>query len=267
MYATRVLFSSLATHRLPDLSNVTASGEDRLPEPSSAIEYVGVGDPEAASCAGVKATTVFTGSGGSVSPSLGTQRSPAESKAGLSGPLMLPEPLSLSVTAGVGDPEAASWAGVNSANVLDPKLATHRSPDLSKAPPYGSSMLWEPSSLMVTVADGLPEAASWAGVNSSSTSYSSSVTHRFPAASKRMPLGSETSGELMVIAGTGFPRGQLGRRVLGDGAVAVAYPEVPGMVEGLGRSLDGARVTATRHVGRGRVGRGGVRVPGHDWLS
>ena len=59
------------------------------------------------------------------------------------------------ITAGVGEPVAASWAGVNSTTVLPKKFATHRSPEASKVDRFGPLRLMRLPKAVVGVASPL----------------------------------------------------------------------------------------------------------------
>ena len=97
------------------------------------------------------------------------------------------------VTAGVGEPLAASWAGVNSTTVLFPPFVTHRSSEDPKASPDGLFTLSAVAE-RVTAGVGEPVTASWLGVNSTTVLLALFVTHRLPRA-ERQP------GRLVQAAG------------------------------------------------------------------
>jgi hypothetical protein len=157
----------------------------------------GVGEPVVASWAGVNSTTELL-------PRLATHRSPARSKArpcGRSKLLVTAE----RVTAGVGAPFAASWAGVNSTSV-PPSFATHRSPAEMNASPCGSSRLPARVEVRVTVGVGQP-VASWDRVNSTTVLLLKFATHRLPEEPKAKPDGPSRlpAVDERVTAGVGEP--------------------------------------------------------------
>jgi hypothetical protein len=108
------------------------------------------------------------------------------------------------VTLGVGEPDLANWALANSAT-LTPVVATHRSPEGSKAMPPGMT---EALVEMVTVGAG-------EALVTSALLYSTTVrlpwfaTQRSPEESKMSPMGALTP-EVTRSAGCALPVG-LGR--------------------------------------------------------
>ena len=195
--STTVLLSVFTAHRSPEWSKARPVGSSRV---SAVAERVaaGVGAPVAASWPGVNSTTVLLGK--SI-----TNRSPAESKARPSGEFRL-VPTAESVTAGVGAPVAASWAGVNSTTVLFPLFATHRSPEGPKAMLNALSRLSAVAD-RVTAGAEAPLMPSWPGVNSTKVLLALFSTHRSPPRSKARVFGPARLPALAerVTAGVGEP--------------------------------------------------------------
>ncbi len=110
------------------------------------------------------------------------------------------------VTAGVGEPVAASWPGVNSTTVLLASFATHRLPEELKARPSGN-----PNPLLgprMTFGTGEPVTASWLEANSTTVLLLTFATHRLPEELKAMAYGSSRLLPVVadrVAAGDGEP--------------------------------------------------------------
>src|SRR5580693_4258125 len=111
--------------------------------------------------------------------------------------------LPLTVTAGVGLPDAASWFAENFASgVIPPDVVTHRPPEVSKARP---SAPFKPALEIVTVGVGLPEVEIWFGVYSTTVPLPKFATQRSPCGSKVGKVGETSPDPESVTTGVGVP--------------------------------------------------------------
>jgi len=131
-------------------------------------------------------------------------------------------PLILSRTLGTGAPVVPKLAGANFTNTPVPPT-THKLPSSSNARPSGmlkdAALEW-----ITTLGSNGPVPANCAGVNASRLLRPLLATHRFPAASKAIPVGfTSESAAVSTNAGGGDPD---------TVKLVVRHPERAGGIEG-----------------------------------
>src|SRR5712671_1881186 len=177
------------THRFPSASKAIPDGVAIDPA-RELMTTRGTRKPDVSSCASLKLASLNRRLSD-------TQSEPAASKARPAG---LPRPDM--VTAGTGDPLAASCAGSNRTRVPFSELATHNRCFLSNARAIGA--LRELLFLEITMVPAVdPERESKVGARPTSVESLSLVTHRVPLASNAMPFRSASAAleEVIAVAG------------------------------------------------------------------